>query len=234
MLHASLQFVCLHIEVNASMFECGICHQHARRTLSGILRHIREVHPHFRGKVPCGVQGCPSTTSSYESLRQHMYRYHRELLNLSAAVHHSQMEQDTEESMEYSNNDSLPSEDTNESGDCPPSSTILGAQFILKTRDGKNLTQAATDGVVRDTINIVQSTVKLLEGKVFEKLQDIGIDLAEEQREEMKTLFSNETLTNPFKDLETKSKQERFIQKNFNFVVSAKISFNRDSSYHLI
>lgn len=58
----------------AIMYECMICHQHAQTTLAGVLRHIREVHPHFQGSVPCGIQGCPSTPTSYEGLRQHVYR----------------------------------------------------------------------------------------------------------------------------------------------------------------
>ena len=62
------------------MFECCICQKYARRTLAEIMRHIRDVHPHFDGTVRCGVEGCPSTASSYESLRQHMYNKHKHIL----------------------------------------------------------------------------------------------------------------------------------------------------------
>lgn len=58
------------------MYQCWLCHQYARKTLNGILRHIREVHPHFEGRVMCGINGCPSTASTYESLWQHLYRKH--------------------------------------------------------------------------------------------------------------------------------------------------------------
>ena len=40
------------------------------------LQHIREVHPHFEGRVMCGINGCPSTGSPYETLRQHLYKKH--------------------------------------------------------------------------------------------------------------------------------------------------------------
>lgn len=62
------------------MYQCWLCHQYARKTLNGILRHIREVHPHFEGRVMCGINGCPSTASTYESLRQHLYQKHPEEL----------------------------------------------------------------------------------------------------------------------------------------------------------
>ena len=62
------------------MHECQVCKNHARRTLAEILRHIREVHPHFEGKVKCIVSGCPSTLSTYESLRHHMYKKHKDVL----------------------------------------------------------------------------------------------------------------------------------------------------------
>lgn len=68
-----------------ALYECWICKQHVRRSLSGILRHIREVHRHFEGRVPCRVEGCPATPATYEGLRQHMYRYHKCLLTGSAS-----------------------------------------------------------------------------------------------------------------------------------------------------
>ena len=62
------------------MRECNICKSYARRTLAEIMCHIREVHPHFEGKVKCIVSNCPSTLSTYESLRHHMYKNHKEVL----------------------------------------------------------------------------------------------------------------------------------------------------------
>ena len=58
------------------MFLCQICNKYARRTLGEILRHIRDVHRHFTGKVRCGISNCPSTVTSYDSLRHHLYKKH--------------------------------------------------------------------------------------------------------------------------------------------------------------
>lgn len=65
--------------LTVKMFECSICHQAASTTTGGILRHIRLVHPYFNQAVTCGVNGCPSTASTYESLRKHMYRYRHDI-----------------------------------------------------------------------------------------------------------------------------------------------------------
>ena len=54
-----------------------ICKKYARKTLSDILRHIRDAHPHFKGPLRCGVDNCPSTLRTYKSLRQHMYEKHK-------------------------------------------------------------------------------------------------------------------------------------------------------------
>ena len=62
------------------MYFCQLCNQYARLSLKEILRHMRDVHRSFSSPVICGVNGCPSTASSYESLRQHMYKKHRDEL----------------------------------------------------------------------------------------------------------------------------------------------------------
>ena len=59
------------------MYSCQICKQYARVSLKEIIRHIRDTHRHFSTPVRCGVEGCPSTATSYESLRQHTYKKHR-------------------------------------------------------------------------------------------------------------------------------------------------------------
>ena len=167
------------------MFECCICHQHARTTLSALLRHIREVHPHFDGKVLCGVDGCPATPSSYEGLRQHMYRFHREQLNLGSKRGSESLNNvlsDVNPELSDVNPEAPLLDDNSEEmvndvsidhitsvGSPATSSKILGAQFIMKTRDGRKLTQVATNGIVQDAEVLVQSTVQSMERRIFDK-----------------------------------------------------------------
>ena len=112
------------------------------------------MHPHFEGKVPCGIDGCPSTPASYEGLRQHMHRYHRELLSestipgVTVAV--------TDDNNESYQSTSCNLMEVDQIIVNPPSISLppemparLGAQFILKTRDERKLTQVATNGIIQ-------------------------------------------------------------------------------------
>lgn len=97
-----------------------------------------------------------------------------------------------------------------------PSATVLGAQFILKTRDGKKLTQVATDGIIADTKVMLQSTLKNLEKSI---IQRIGPTMTDVQIEEVRSVFSDKSIVNPFHGLDTQYQQQSFIQQNFNYVV---------------
>ena len=204
------------------MYECCVCHQHARTTLSAVLRHIREVHPYFANAITCGLNGCAATPSSFEALKKHIYRYHRELLNIpdddsnTPSAPNPTVDENCEEEGSLEHHDA---DDSAEASLSTPSSAMLGAKFILKTRDGKGLTQTDTDGIVHDVKVVLQNTVESLEQSVLQKVNELQV-ITEDNIEELKAIFSDERVLNPFKDLETSHKQEKFIQENFNYVVS--------------
>ena len=167
--------------------------------------------------MPCGVEGCPATPSSYEGLRQHMYRKHRSLLTGSTT--------DTASSIPATDYEDLPQDNELEDEAEPacveqPNSTVLGAQFILKTRDGQKLTQVATNGIIKNTNTILQSTIELIQKRVFETFGEEEIQLTDQQREKIEDIFVDDALVNPFRGLETEYTQEKFIKENFNYVVS--------------
>ena len=206
------------------MYECCICNKHARRTLAGIMRHIREVHPHFEGTVRCGVDGCPTTTSSYESLRQHMYRKHKSILNYSTSLCDPQRNVCPDvgnycggESSDTSTlHPVVTSETTNQQH-----VSLEAAKFILKVRDGRKLPQTVMDGIVQDTANIVECTVDVLERSVMQKLEGFTV-LSSEKIAEIQSIFTVSSLRNPFAGLETYYQQEKFFQEQFNYVVSVQ------------
>ena len=209
------------------MYECCICHKHARRTLAGIMRHIREVHPHFEGKVKCGVDGCPTTASSYESLRQHMYRKHKAILQHNGPLCEPQRSvsfdlenDDGDESLGGATLD--PSFAEYPTNGQHSRSSLVAAKFILKSRDGRKLTQTTMDGILQDTRNIVECTVDVLEASVLKKLQAFD-RLTSEQVAEIRSLFTTPSLRNPFEGLETHYQQEKFFQEQFSYVVSVKL-----------
>ena len=194
------------------MYECCICNQHGRRTLSGILRHI-------------GVNGCPRTSSSYEGLRQHMYRYHRDVLNVPATVPEassSQQEQEEEEEDGYTVEDMQIEPDFNPSYE---STTAIAAKYILKTRDGRKLTQLCTDGIIQDSKIFVQNTVDILKKKLISAIEGSGA--TDTTIAEVHSILDDETLRNPFAHLDTQYKQEK---ENFNYVVSIYNPLSADAA----
>ena len=110
--------------------------------------------------------------------------------------------------------------------DEPPLAKILGAQFIMKTRDGKRLTQVAVDGIIFDTKVVLDTTLNNVEKKVLE-----NVTMTDEQKKKLKTIFSDESITNPFQGLETQYKQQSFIEEHFNFVVTNYHNINSTSKH---
>lgn len=204
------------------MYECSICHQHAKTTLVSLLRHIREVHPHFSSRVVCGLDGCPATPSSFEALRRHIYRYHRRFLNVSTGPSSSGSSGTNSEAEVGSSNPD--DNDIMEGHQIDTSPTMLGAQFILKTRDGKKLSQVTTDEILTDTKILLQNTVETIEKRVIDKLKMLGTVTNDDDSVliAVKSIFSEEV--NPFKGLETEYQQEKCIKENFNYVVSCQSS----------
>ena len=163
------------------MFVCTICQCYSRRTLAGVLRHIREVHPHFEGVVKCGLEGCPSTAGTYESLRQHIYKKHKHILKQGMGINSApQLAQTTENELD-SDHQSHDNEDDSdiEIGEghvAIDSHTDIvrreAAKFILKTRDGRQITQTALNGIIADTNILIENLMGVLEHDVMQKLDE--------------------------------------------------------------
>lgn len=210
------------------MYECMICNKYARRTLASVLRHIGEVHRFFEGVVKCGIEGCMSTARSYDSLRQHMYKKHKDILKQNYEDTNTAAPDDstdcTSELVEESDNlyqleDADDKEDANgidKITDLNPS--VEAAKFILKTRDGKKITQTTLNGVLQDTKSFIEYSVGQLEHEIIKILEDCEVN--SEAISSIRNLLSLTRLRNPFEDLETERKQENFFQKHFNYVVS--------------
>lgn len=132
------------------MYSCQICNHYSRLTLKEILRHVRDVHRIFSFPVTCGVNGCPSTASSYDSLRQHMYKKHRDELILNSAeiesIVESNDDHDAGNDPQIESVANSPAVTTDVYSLSSPESSystsvIEAAKYILKVRDGKGLTQ---------------------------------------------------------------------------------------------
>ena len=209
------------------MYESQICKQYARKSLKEIIRHIREVHRSFSTPVSCGVDDCTSTASSYESLRQHLYKKHR-----SALIPEARSEVNTEVELEVTFPSTeevleLPRGSESSSSDahhlvveptCRPSSYKLeAAKYILRVGDGKGLTQVVTDGIMRDIDTLINCGTDSLERKLTAKLAEIP-QLSSSEIASIQAIFS--PVRSIFDGLDTVYKQEAFFAEIFNYVVA--------------
>ena len=93
------------------------------------------------------------------------------------------------------------------------------AKFILKTRDGKKITQTAMNGVVADTKILIEKAVESLESEVMKKLDEFPC-LRADDKQSIKEVFAESTAINPFDGIETRYKQEYYFKEHFNDAVS--------------
>lgn len=185
------------------------------------MRHIREVHRYFEAPVRCGLEGCPSTCKSYDSLRQHIYSKHKHILKCNEAV--SNPTRDPSVPDESPADNSTPPMDLYEDSIVSGSTleqhpSYAAAQYVLKTRDGRKLTQTTFDGILEDTRGFIEHTVKSLEEQVKIKLEELN-KLSSDEIGEVLGPFLAPSIIDPFQDLNGHYKQEKFFQEHFNYVV---------------
>ena len=220
------------------MYECQVCKQFARLTLKEIIRHIRDMHRHFSSPVRCGVHNCTSTATSYESLRQHVYKKHRNELipedcnNIYPTStetvhdrdhdvsHHDDGQRDHDDDHDHDvaidRDGDISIAEVDDNPHNMSQSTTETAKFILKIRDGKGLTQTVTDGILRDMQAVVECTTDNLKAKIIKALYSLN-KLSSSEIDSIKGLFSSEKMM--FTDLDSQYKQENFFQDHFNYVV---------------
>lgn len=136
-----------------------------------------------------------------------MYKRHKDILKVehhdTTVAANSTENEDAETNSVYV----LENEDFNEMFD--DKHCLEAAKFILKTRDGRRLTQRATDDILHDTRAIVQYSIENLEQEVTEKLKELSMSDGEIAC--IKELFYSSKYRNPFEGLETEYKQEKFF-----------------------
>ena len=210
------------------MYLCQICKQYARVSLKEIIRHIRDMHRHFSTPVRCGVEGCPSTATSYDSLRQHMYKKHRSKLipdhtsvtgsfEEACNVEPESLVCTSASTEEGSHHDvALASSDSPTATMCTQQSMLEAARFILKLRDGKGLPQTVTDSIIKDIQVMIDSATDNLKNKVVKYLVDDVNKLSHSEITQIQEIFSSEKAI--FDRLESVQKQELYFQEHFDYV----------------
>ena len=90
------------------------------------------------------------------------------------------------------------------------------ALYLMKLKETRQLSQVALDDVVEGSRMIFSTTVQHLHSGVHAKLASLGID-------ETKLVVFND-VTDPFVDLGTRYKQEKFFKEQLGLLVSDTLS----------
>ena len=61
-------------------WRCPLCDLFAATTLKGVIRHLGAVHSHE--SITCGLEGCPRSYANFHSYKKHMYKNHRDILEV--------------------------------------------------------------------------------------------------------------------------------------------------------
>ena len=106
--------------------------------------------------------------------------------------------------------------------------TRQSAMFILKTRDGRRLTQAATDNILRDVTELFQTRLEAVCHNTVETLKEAGVDDATISTVKDDVLAQCE----PFKGLETEYHQNAYIRDHFGLIVRSYINQIAEYMYY--
>ena len=204
---------------NSSRSLCWICYKFASPNLKGVVRHMATVHAHDPNFfIRCGIQGCPRNYSNFFSFKKHLYRKHRDYLELCSPTNDdapdlgnmNEDEMDGFLSMNVNHHEA----DTN-------SHKKQMALFLLKTKEIRKVSQIALDGIVDDVTSIIHLTVDKLKCEVDNTLKSSGINGGISTFSSLGDVFNNTDIRDPFNGLSSKYLQDKFYKDHFNLLVSS-------------
>ena len=140
---------------------CWLCYRVAASDLKGILRHMAAVHAHEpEFHIICGIAGCVRSYSNFYSFKRHVYRKHREHLNITSrhltAAHSSDIASVVTASDDFDFSDMLECDNFNDThSDFQHTKNM--ALFLLKTKEIRKVSQMSLDGLTSDFSNILEN-----------------------------------------------------------------------------
>ena len=205
---------------------CWLCYKVASPTLKGVVRHMAAVHahdPHFH--ICCGVGGCSRTYSNFYSFKKHLYRRHRDHLDMTgpfttsstpsdpSSLDFSDTEEDGLEDLDYDNLESMTASKFEDKKQM--------ALLLLKIKEVRKVSQSALDGIIEDISLILQQTIGRLKASVNSCLQSHGMSVS--VFDGLSNVFNDPSILNPFDQLESKFLQEKFYREHLDLLVCVMI-----------
>ena len=176
--------------------------------------------PNFH--ICCGIGGCARTYTNFYSFKKHLYRRHRDSLEMAEPFIPGDPNTHTggigsDESL-WNADDVQPELEREDSICTKLQQKKQMALFLLKTKEVRKVSQVALDGIIEDFTLILQETIRSLREEVNSCLTANGLSIA--VFDDLPGIFDNPSTLNPFGELESKYKQERFYREHLDFLVS--------------
>lgn len=188
------------------MFVCQICNLFGGNTFSAVLRHMGEIHRFDHGLIiRCGIGRCPQTYTNYESFRSHVYRKHREVLHSQSVSILPQSVADCNEGFDEGDE-----EMTCDAEVAVPDVKMIGAKFLLKTREEHRIPQSTLNNIIFDMKGLWMSSIEIVRDEVKKFMSN-----AIEDGDLMKSI----TDSFPLIGLETEYLQLQYYNEHFNYLV---------------
>ena len=196
-----------------------------------LVSHLRLVHSTDSAfRVSCNIGECSQEFRSFSAFNSHVYRWHRAAVGLEHEIaedtfascnspspaSHQDIISAANLSMsdfdEYSDQD-LDEKNVHQRAFDDASYRKINAEFIMKLSEGRQLSQAALDDVIKGCRAICEQTLGTVKEIVSVALSDIGIAVPG-----LTDMLA--TIPDPFDGLESQYMREKFYKQHFNYVVS--------------
>ncbi len=215
------------MSTSRKVWSCPLCEWFGGVSMKRVMRHIGALHAHEAGfHICCGIAGCPRTYKNFASFQKHLYRIHRDVLEIDADdreidAHDQETtipvdatdDVDASESME--DHSSGTNVFNNSSNSFPLTLKQVGL-FLLKAKEVYKVPESHLGSLLDDISVMIDLTVNYLEEKVEEQLKKISIGM----NCDMKSVFQCPQLKSVFARLKTKSQLQNFVKDNLEVVVS--------------
>lgn len=210
----------------STVVPCSLC-GYLSPNLPKHVSHVRHVHKEDCDlKLPCCFGECKKNFQTTSAFSTHVYRYHREEMDLSPRAGSGELRS-------FDQVDDSPSKGIYQDAMIDSSDNILAepgftfieydplenkkmnAKFLLKLTEGRRLTQVALSDVIQGCRDICARTAIQVKQNITASLTESGMDSSVIDDKQISMLYED-----PFDGLTTPYIRHKFIEEHFNYVVS--------------
>lgn len=202
---------------SSGCWRCPLCNFFATHSVKGVIRHIGSVHSHEANfSITCGLQSCPRSYVNFHSYKRHVYKKHRDILELDdVAVPEPDATLPELEAWDLNDSDIFGYDEVH---NVPPlyQEKRQSALFLLKTTTVSKVSETALDNLIGDVSILLETKIEKLRKNLKDVLHQKGMQFDDK----FASLFQDDRLTAPFQGLHTEYLRKAFYREEMACVVS--------------